>query len=49
MPSLPPAIVPLPSPFASLFDVRTLRKVQILMAGVILALVKARVRIRICT
>ena len=37
MPSLPPAIVPLLSPFASLFDIRTWRKVQILLAGVILA------------
>ena len=37
MPSLPPAIVPLLSPFASLFDARTWRKVQILLMGVILA------------
>ncbi|MXZ26530.1 MAG: transposase, partial [Caldilineaceae bacterium SB0665_bin_21] len=37
MPSLPPAIVPLLSPFASLFDARTWRKVQILLTGVILA------------
>ncbi len=37
MPSLPPAIVPLLSPFASLFDVRTWRKAQILLTGVILA------------
>ena len=36
MPSLPPAIVPLLSPFASLFDARTWRKVPILLAGVIL-------------
>ena len=35
MPSLPPAIVPLLSPFASLFDARTWRKVQILLTGVI--------------
>ena len=37
MPSLPPAIVPLLSPFASLFDARTWRKAQILLTGVILA------------
>ncbi len=37
MPSLPPAIVLLLSPFASLFDARTWRKVQILLTGVILA------------
>ncbi len=37
MPSLPPAIVPLLSPFASLFDIRTWRKVQILLTGVTLA------------
>ena len=37
MPNLPPAIVPLLSPFASLFDARTWRKVQILLTGVILA------------
>ena len=37
MPSLPDAIVPLLSPFASLFDARTWRKVQILLTGVILA------------
>ena len=37
MPSLPDAIVPLLSPFASLFDIRTWRKVQILLTGVILA------------
>ena len=33
MPSLPPAIVPLPSPFASLFDARTRCRVQILLTG----------------
>jgi len=38
MSSRPPAIVSLLSPFASLFDVRTWRKVQILLMGVILAL-----------
>ncbi len=37
MPSLPDAIVPLLSPFASLFDARTWRKAQILLTGVILA------------
>ena len=37
MPSLPDAIVPLLSPFASLFDIRTWRKAQILLTGVILA------------
>ena len=37
MPSLPDAIVPLLSPFASLFDARTWRKVQILLTEVILA------------
>ncbi len=37
MPSLPDAIVALLSPFASLFDMRTWRKVQILLTGVILA------------
>ena len=37
MPSLPPAIVLLLSSFASLFDARTWRKVQILLTGVILA------------
>ena len=35
MPSLPPAMVPLLAPFASLFDVRTWRKAQILLTGVI--------------
>ncbi|MCE2468158.1 MAG: hypothetical protein J4G06_09080, partial [Caldilineaceae bacterium] len=34
---LPPAIVPLLSPFASLFDARIWRKAQILSTGVILA------------
>ncbi|MXZ43170.1 MAG: transposase [Caldilineaceae bacterium SB0666_bin_21] len=34
---MPDAIVPLLSPFESLFDVRTWRKVQILLPGVILA------------
>lgn len=38
MSSLPDAIVALLSPFASLFDARTWRKVQILLTGVILAL-----------
>ena len=37
MPSLPDAIVLLLAPFASLFDARTWRKVQILLTGVILA------------
>ena len=37
MPSLPDAIVPLLSPFASLFDARTWRKAQILLTGMILA------------
>ena len=37
MPSLSPAIVPLLSPFAPLFDTRTWRKVQILLTEVILA------------
>ena len=37
MSSLPTAIVPLLSPFASLFDARTWRKAQILLTGVILA------------
>ena len=37
MPSLPDAMVPLLSPFASLFDARTWRKVQILLTGVVLA------------
>ena len=37
MPSPPPAIVPLLSPFASLFVACTWRKVQILLTGVILA------------
>ena len=37
MPSLPDVIVPLLSPFASLFDARTWRKAQILLTGVILA------------
>ena len=37
MPSLPDPIVSLLSPFASLFDARTWRKVQILLTGVILA------------
>ena len=37
MPRLPDAIVPLLSSFASLFDARTWRKVQILLTGVILA------------
>ncbi len=37
MPSLPDPIVSLLSPFASLFDARTWRKVQLLLTGVILA------------
>ena len=37
MPSLPDAIVLLLSSFASLFDARTWRKVQILLTGGILA------------
>ena len=37
MPSLPPAIVPLLSTFATLFDARTWRKAQILLTGVVLA------------
>ena len=37
MSGLPDAIVPLLSSFASLFDARTWRKVQILLTGVILA------------
>ena len=37
MPSLPDPIVSLLSPFASLFDARTWRKVPILLTGVILA------------
>ena len=37
MPSLPDAIVLLLAPFASLFDTRTWRKVQILLMGVVLA------------
>ena len=37
MPSLPDAMVPLLSPFASLFDARTWRKVQSLLMGVVLA------------
>ena len=37
MPSLPDPIVSLLSPFTSLFDARTWRKVQILLTGVILA------------
>ena len=42
MPSLPDAMVPLLSPFASLFDARTWRKVQILLTGVVLAPADAR-------
>ncbi len=37
MPSLPDPIISLQSSFASLFDARTWRKVQILLTGVILA------------
>ncbi len=37
MPSLPPAMVPLLSPCASLFDARTWRKAQILRTRVMLA------------
>ena len=37
MPSLPDAIVPLLSPFASLFDARTWRKAQQLLMGAVLA------------
>ena len=37
MPSLPDAIVPLLSPFASLFDARTWRKAQRLLMGAVLA------------
>ena len=37
MPSLPDAIVPLLSPFASLFDARTWRKAQRLLIGAVLA------------
>jgi hypothetical protein len=37
MPSLPDAMVRLPSPFVSLLDARILRQAQILLMGVVLA------------
>ena len=41
MPSLPDAIVPLLSPFASLFDARTWRKARQLLIGAVPAPVNA--------